>query len=569
MNTNELDKIYIGSNEATKLYNGDVLVWDKESPPVEPRTMTKRPVGTTDFTYGYWESLPPGYSSKSNLPLIVFLHGGGERGSGSSASLDLLLQWAIPKMCYNGTWEPGYDFIMLAPQCLSSDDLFDVNEVNQFILDAIGEYKVNADRVYLTGLSMGGFDTFTYLGVHGKDSLIAAALPLSANYDPVDGGTYANLALSNVPIWVISNDGDPDVAFYTPNQWGCVLDTVEEINTRNPGQILVTAYDADDHTSAWDKTYDSSGMGQEMPQFDPFDMTVYEWMMQYTKQVYPEPELVSIDIQPDSVTEIEIEGTQQYTAYGHYDDSSSKALTDEGGWASSDTDILTVSASGLVTGISEGSATLSYTVDEIEGTLNISVSEEPVPPASVQINLNLSRTDNSNANDIPQWNKVAFPSSPISGTFSGFVDTLGNPHPMQLVVIGGSINSLPWFDPGDEPSLFPIKEAYQDTLLWNDQQTAFELRNLDPAKTYDIRILSGDTDYSSGEVVSGFTIGASGVFLVDASEGVPQDADFDNEAYAIFDGVSPNGSGVISLQVSRSGSENYGLMMAIMIRENP
>jgi uncharacterized protein YjdB len=85
------------------------------------------------------------------------------------------------------------------------------------------------------------------------------------------------------------------------------------------------------------------------------------------------PTLSTVAVTP-STPSIAIGKTQQMTATGTYDNSSTDNITDSASWASSDASIATVSSTGLVTGVAQGSATISATLDGISGSTTVTVT---------------------------------------------------------------------------------------------------------------------------------------------------------------------------------------------------
>lgn len=90
----------------------------------------------------------------SEMPLIVYLHGAGERG----LKVDHLSRHAIPKFLDEGK---EYDAVFLCPQC-PCDRVWDnvVNDVKAIIDKVVAEYGIKKDRICITGSSMGGFGTW-------------------------------------------------------------------------------------------------------------------------------------------------------------------------------------------------------------------------------------------------------------------------------------------------------------------------------------------------------------------------------------------------------------------------
>src|SRR5438067_8953687 len=97
--------------------------------------------------------LPKGYEAKSEKrwPLILFLHGAGERGT----NIWKVATHGPPK---NVSHDPNFPFIIVSPQCHENE--YWTNDILLGLLDeVIGKYAVDTNRVYLTGLSMGGYGT--------------------------------------------------------------------------------------------------------------------------------------------------------------------------------------------------------------------------------------------------------------------------------------------------------------------------------------------------------------------------------------------------------------------------
>lgn len=128
-------------------------------------------------------------ASDEKLPLIVQLHGAGERGSGKEE---------LCKVDVHGfskyLKDANKDCIVIMPQCPA--DTFwaaRVESIIKFILHLMDEYNVDEDRVYLTGLSMGGFGTwFTAMA---RPDLFAAIAPVCG------GGMAWNAGVLKMPIW--------------------------------------------------------------------------------------------------------------------------------------------------------------------------------------------------------------------------------------------------------------------------------------------------------------------------------------------------------------------------------
>jgi predicted peptidase len=223
--------------------------------------------------YGYFVYTPSDYEQNPfEYPLLVFLHGAGEKGNSSSdtSALNKVLNTGIPQMIKNKKWAPEYPMIVVMPQC--HDGGWNAQKVHAFIGYIITQFRVNEQRIYLTGLSMGGYGTFNYLQSYGQ-TYIAAAVPIC-------GGGNLNHAerLAGIPLWAFHGDADNTVL---PSN---SINMIEKINSFNPLiRAKLTIYPGVGHNS-WSMTYNGTGMGKESQEYDPFNQSIYNWMFGYKNE---------------------------------------------------------------------------------------------------------------------------------------------------------------------------------------------------------------------------------------------------------------------------------------------
>lgn len=225
-------------------------------------------LGSTDSPYGFYIYTPsePG----PEYPLLIFLHGAGEKGNSSSNPilLDMVLRHGPPKLIQGKKWSPVYPMIVVSPQC--HENSWDPAKIHRLIKFLLVNFKVNKKRIYLTGLSMGGFGTFNYLTAAADSGLVAAAVPIC-------GGGNASKAeeMKHIPLWAFHGDSDEIVDV------SASINMVNAINSKKPPvRAKLTLYPGVGHDS-WTRTYDGSGMGTESEAYDPFAMDIYRWMLQY------------------------------------------------------------------------------------------------------------------------------------------------------------------------------------------------------------------------------------------------------------------------------------------------
>ena len=224
----------------------------------------------TDSPYGFYVYAPSTDVEHVKFPLLVFLHGSGERGNSSEdiQVLDRVFKHGPPKLINQNEWQPSYPVIVASPQC--HDTGWFSNNVHEFIKYVIDNYPVNTDRIYLTGLSMGGYGTFDYVYDYGDNGFVSACVPICGG-----GKTNQTDNYKNIPFWAFHGDEDHSV----PVQKS--ISTINAINELRPEiKAKLTIYPGVAHDS-WTQTYNSRGIGSESEDYDAFDQPIYDWMFQY------------------------------------------------------------------------------------------------------------------------------------------------------------------------------------------------------------------------------------------------------------------------------------------------
>jgi predicted peptidase len=223
--------------------------------------------------YGYFIYYPSSYIfSDSKFPLILFLHGAGEKGNSMNNPdiLSLVLKNGPPKLIESNNWRPRYPCIVVSPQC--HEGWWSAGKLESFIQFLLEKYSIHPNYVYLTGLSMGGFGTFSYLQYYGDINRIAAAVPICGGGNPnsIEG-------FKNTPLWAFHGDNDNVVPLSKS------LEMVNAINASEPLiEAKLTVYPGVGHNS-WSRTYDSTGIGDESSDYDAFSMSIYDWFFQFAK----------------------------------------------------------------------------------------------------------------------------------------------------------------------------------------------------------------------------------------------------------------------------------------------
>lgn len=180
--------------------------------------------------------LPTDKPKKKSYPLILFLHGAGERGT----DLSLVEKHGPPALIRKK--EFPYSFIILAPQCPKKVWWPEKTKELMQILEYVKEkYPVDNKRIYLTGLSMGGFGSWA-LAQENPDTF-AAIVPICGG-----GKTDTICRLKNKPIWAFHGQKDKVV----PQEKSKIM--VNALKQCGSKQIQYTTYPDLAHNS-WSITY--------------------------------------------------------------------------------------------------------------------------------------------------------------------------------------------------------------------------------------------------------------------------------------------------------------------------
>ena len=187
--------------------------------------------------------LPKDYEKRETWPLVLFLHGAGERGQ----DLELVKRHGPPKLIAAGKEFP---FIVVSPQC-PKKRWWEPIELNALLDEVNRKHKVDRDRIYVTGLSMGGFGSWR-MAASTPDRFAAIA--------PICGGGETHWAkhFSHLPVWAFHGAKDTGVPLRRSQEM------VEALKKKG-GNPQLTVYPDAEHDS-WTETYDN-------PKF-------YEWLLE-------------------------------------------------------------------------------------------------------------------------------------------------------------------------------------------------------------------------------------------------------------------------------------------------
>lgn len=287
-----------------------------------PGELTPIPINAQGNNFGYFEYLPNDYNESVDWPVLIFLSGIGEFGTGELPPEGACINgpnYNEPVLCRNlrhgpqrliydqlengqtGNWnDVERPFIVIAPQ--NNAELFtytpySATAMEQFVDYLVDAYAVDEGRIYLTGMSMGGYSV-TLAANEMPDRFAAIATMPGINGIPLEN----TCNVTHNALWVFH--GEDDGGTFSPN--GMVRLGNDYNLCENPHPVgRITVYENAGH-DVWTRTIDPRrGMDDStLDQFtlsngtvvdlDPYDISLYDWLLQYDKPI--------VDLGPDFTT---------------------------------------------------------------------------------------------------------------------------------------------------------------------------------------------------------------------------------------------------------------------------
>jgi predicted peptidase len=243
-----------------------------EVPETLPPVQKPVSVNVNSNVGGYMESLPARYDSTTKTyPLLIFIHGVGELGNGTT---DL---WKVA-----GLGTPGYikqqkfpasftvngktfSFIVISPQFKTWPSSADVDAL---LTHLQSKYRIDAERIYVSGLSMGGGVTWDYAAAF--NTRIAAIAPICGAAGPNDSKA-SKIATGKIAVWAFHNEDDGTV---TVNNTKGFVNKINALVPAIPARMTLWPTGGHDAwTKATNPTYKENGM------------SMYEWLLQYKREL--------------------------------------------------------------------------------------------------------------------------------------------------------------------------------------------------------------------------------------------------------------------------------------------
>lgn len=251
---------------------------DPEPAPLPNINFVLKPV-TYDISSmigGYYQALPSNYDSTTqNYPVLIFLHGSGQFGNGRNelprvlyyGTMDLLKKNLLPaSFAVDGV---STNYLVFAPQFKTT---FSQADLDIFVDYITQKFRVNRNRLYVAGLSMGGRLACIYSAAHPEKVAAIVSMAGGLADDGYREARSKSIAEHNIPVWALHNDKDEAV----PSEDSKIfISLVRSYNPKLEARLTLLSAAGKANHDTWTRACN--------PDFKEDGKNIYEWMLQYTK----------------------------------------------------------------------------------------------------------------------------------------------------------------------------------------------------------------------------------------------------------------------------------------------
>lgn len=263
-----LDEIY--GRRLFQLTPADI----KDAPPANE---AKSINGKNGESFAFLQYVPQ--TGATLKPLIIFLHGLGERGNSDTVSVRSVENNEIPKLIKNGVF--AVDAIVLSPQLKSTYGYWSTWQVKELIDYAKANLPIDPNRIILTGLSMGGGGVWSCLEDSVIASQISAAVPVCGTCNYANG---KHILKYKIPVWIFHAYNDATVGV------GCSGGAYSDLKKKGATNIKFTQF-VDGGHSIWTRAYDQGNPTYKVRNPDQWGVindetlspNAYQWALSFNK----------------------------------------------------------------------------------------------------------------------------------------------------------------------------------------------------------------------------------------------------------------------------------------------
>ena len=227
-----------------------------------PETLEGMPI--THDKLRYLVYLPEGYEDdpEHEWPMIYFLHGSGDDEYDST----YVLSFGLPAVLLAGEQPADFPFVVISPQAFPGEAWWSPEMIPALgaLLDEVSEtYRVDTDRVYLTGLSMGGYGSWWLATAYPERFAALVSISGSGYRTPFAPEPETLCRLAEVPVWAIHG------ALDQISEAGASQMNALALEQQCTADVKWTLYEDEGHLGAYERAYR--------------DPALYEWMLEHSR----------------------------------------------------------------------------------------------------------------------------------------------------------------------------------------------------------------------------------------------------------------------------------------------
>jgi poly(3-hydroxybutyrate) depolymerase len=355
-----------------------------------------------DGVIGFLEFRPSDYGTQKH-PLIIFLHGIGERGNGTS-QINSVAANAIPKFCAAGAtmrFTVGgltSSFVVLSPQLSTGYGSWPPFYIKELIKYAKANLQIDTNRIYITGLSLGGGGIWRAITetVDGFDGTIAAAAPVCGTQEETDANVCATIAANQLPVWAFHCMDDGTVGVGCTQHAEILMSWCAGINPAGK----FTYYQSGGHGGAWTNAYDTGHITRTVNGGASFtaNPNLYEWFLSHSRATLPVA--VAGPTQVISTTSAVLTGTGSYSPNGSIATYSWQQMSGPMPVTISNAGSSSANLSNMIQG---GDYTFKLTVTDVAGASSSAVTTVTVLFVLLPVEFTYFKGQKTSAGNLLQW----------------------------------------------------------------------------------------------------------------------------------------------------------------------
>jgi poly(3-hydroxybutyrate) depolymerase len=360
-----------------------------------------------DGIIGFLQFTPSDYGTQKH-PLIIFMHGIGERGNGST-QLNSITANAIPKFCAAGASMrftvngQTSSFVVLSPQLSVGYGSWPTFYVKEMIKYAKANLQIDTNRIYVCGLSLGGGGVWNLIteisgGNSSFDATIAAAAPVCGTQEETDANFCTTIGANHLPVWAFHSMDDGTVGVGATQH----AEILAGWCNMTPAAKF-TYYQSGGHGGAWIHAYDTGHItvpvvvNGVVSNFTA-NPNLYEWFLSQTRAtaVIADAGLAQVISTPSTI----LTAAGSYSPNGNIAVYNWQQVSGPSPATIANANTMTPDISNMING---GDYTFKLTVTDVIGATASAVTDVTVLFSLLPVELNYFKGQATNNGNLLQW----------------------------------------------------------------------------------------------------------------------------------------------------------------------